>query len=236
MIRAMTFDFWNTLYGDPRNKDVLERRVERFYKVLKGEGFRYTRQAILEAFRACWGKAHYEQRVNGREMTPLGHLEYIKKKLSLRSNALLDGELYQAYTQVMLDVPPTLNDGVPEVLKELSTRYRLAVICNTGATPGVILRKIMKADGIYSYFNVTVFSDEVGWAKPNTRIFMYTLSRISVQPTEAVHVGDDGITDVIGAKKAGMKVVWFCPGAKWALPECDWHIRRMPELLDLFLD
>ena len=93
----------------------------------------------------------------------------------------------------------------------------------------------MKKEKLDEYFQVLVFSDEVAWAKPNIRIFRHTLGQLGLEPQEAVHVGDDPITDVIGARKTGMKAVWLAPEARWAVPECDWHIKELRELMDILL-
>lgn len=234
MFKVLTFDFWNTLYKDPETKNITEHRLDRFMEVLTGVGYEHKRETVREAFKLCWRWAYLRQRAQGLEVTPRGHLEYIKSKLNLRPDPNLDKRLYEAYTEALLDVLPDLTDGVVEVLAELSLRYKLAVICNTGATPGVVLKSIMNLHRIRGFFALTVFSDEVGWAKPNTRIFLYTLSCLSVTPEEAVHIGDDALTDVIGARKTGMKAVWFYPRARWPVPECNWHIRSLSELTGIF--
>lgn len=235
MLKAVTFDFWNTLYVGPYRRDVLWQRVSRVHKVLAESGYHYTEEEIGSTFKSCWRKAHFYERVEGLEMTPGQHLEYINHQLGLNPDGALFDRLYQAYTEIFLDCPPRLNQGLPKVLQELSPHYQLAVICNTGATPGVVLREVMKREQMDDYFQVLVFSDEVTWAKPNTRIFQHTLAQLGVEPQEAVHVGDDPITDVIGARKMGMKAVWLAPEVRWAVPECNWHIRELRELIDILL-
>lgn len=234
MIKAVTFDFWNTLYKGPGANNVTEKRIELVLGVMEQIGVDLDRRTIVKAFKRCWQRAYFYQRVKGLEITPRGHVECIKKELGLKLDTASDDKLYRAYTGALLEAPPEMNDGARDVLAELNGRYRLAVICNTGATPGLVLRKLMAGDGILDFFKLTVFSDEVGWAKPNVRIFRYTLQRLGVCAGEAVHVGDDTITDVIGAKRAGMKAVWIFPKARAPVRECDWHIRDLRELLHIF--
>jgi putative hydrolase of the HAD superfamily len=54
---------------------------------------------------------------------------------------------------------------------------------------------------------VLTFSDECGIRKPAPEIFLRTLSAMGVAPDEAVHVGDDPVLDVEGARDAGMRTV-----------------------------
>lgn len=151
------------------------------------------------------------------------------------ANSDIEEAAYRSYTRTLLDLPPVINEGVLETLPVLADKYKLAVICNTGATPGAILRELIKKDGLYDYFGVLVFSDEVGFAKPSTRIFNYALEHLGIaNPADAAHIGDDAITDVIGAKKTGMKAVWLAPGELWAVPEADYHVQNVNELINLF--
>jgi FMN phosphatase YigB (HAD superfamily) len=57
-----------------------------------------------------------------------------------------------------------------------------------------------------------VFSDEIGIRKPEARIFETALGHLGLAPSEVVHVGDDLVADVAGAKRLGMRAVWFDVG------------------------
>lgn len=52
-----------------------------------------------------------------------------------------------------------------------------------------------------------MFSNEYGLLKPRPEIFLETLSRIDVEPSEAVHIGDKPDLDILGAKNAGLKAI-----------------------------
>jgi len=56
-------------------------------------------------------------------------------------------------------------------------------------------------------FDVTAFSSDVGFAKPDPRIFHRVLRDLAVEPGEAVFVGDRPEDDVAGARAAGMKAI-----------------------------
>jgi len=86
---------------------------------------------------------------------------------------------------------------------------RLALISNTGMTPGFTFRTYLEQQGMLAYFDVLTFSDEVKLAKPSKDIFLLTLRALSAAPSQAVHVGDHVKNDVVGAKRAGLKTVWI---------------------------
>ena len=109
---------------------------------------------------------------------------------------------------LLLDRPDVVEE-VPAVLAELSTKYRLAVISDTGITPGRVLRQILQTDGLLDYFTQLTFSDEVGYSKPHPNSFLRTLEKLQASPASAVHVGDLLRTDIVGAKSVGMRGVQY---------------------------
>ena len=234
MIKAITFDFWNTLYVIPADQSLSERRVKDMGTVLEAAGLKVAPQLMREAFKYGWYKAWYQQRAYGKEISPSGQVQYIIEKLGVKLSSATEDKIFLAYTGTLLEVPPVINHDVLETLPALAQKYKLAIICNTGATPGTVLRKIVNKDKLDVYFKVMVFSDEVGFAKPSTQIFNYTLQHLGIENHAAVHIGDDPITDAIGAKRAGMTSVWLAPEEQWAVPEADYHVCSVKELLTLF--
>jgi FMN phosphatase YigB (HAD superfamily) len=81
---------------------------------------------------------------------------------------------------------------------------RLGMICDTGLTPGRVVRRLLHQLGLLTYFDVCVFSDEVGVPKPDPRIFHTALDALAADASHAAHVGDLLRTDVAGARGVGM--------------------------------
>ena len=96
--------------------------------------------------------------------------------------------------------------GVAATLEELKKRYLLGVISNA---EGWYQHSKLDHLGIAEYFQVIVTSGEVGYSKPDSRIFEMALELASVKPHEALFVGDRLDIDVTGAVAAGMHAVWF---------------------------
>jgi putative hydrolase of the HAD superfamily len=61
--------------------------------------------------------------------------------------------------------------------------------------------------GIADYFDLMLFSDEVGIRKPNLKIFQIATQKLQTKPCSIVHVGDNLKSDVWGAKEAGFKAI-----------------------------
>jgi putative hydrolase of the HAD superfamily len=95
---------------------------------------------------------------------------------------------------------------VHEVLQKLIGRYKLAVICDTDAS-GKSVREIMKKGRILEYFDAVIVSSEVGVTKPDEKIFRIALNKLSLQPSEAIMVGNRISRDIVGGNKLGMRTI-----------------------------
>ena len=74
-------------------------------------------------------------------------------------------------------------------------------------------------------------SEQIGWAKPDARIFRAALERTGVDAYRAIHVGDNYNKDVLGAVAAGIDAVLLDRAGGEAVH--DPTIRSLDELLVL---
>jgi putative hydrolase of the HAD superfamily len=88
--------------------------------------------------------------------------------------------------------------------------------------------------GFLDKVDFVVTSDEAGAQKPYPPIFELALQRAEARPAEAVHVGDQHHSDVVGAQRVGITPVLLDRrGAYDNVNDCA-HIRDMQALVDLF--
>jgi FMN hydrolase / 5-amino-6-(5-phospho-D-ribitylamino)uracil phosphatase len=92
-------------------------------------------------------------------------------------------------------------DDVRPSLLRLRSRYRLFALSNGNAD--------LQRCGIADLFAGHVTASAAGAAKPDARIFARLLAVAGVEPHQVLHIGDDPLTDVIGATRAGMQAVWL---------------------------
>jgi putative hydrolase of the HAD superfamily len=90
-------------------------------------------------------------------------------------------------------------------LDALGQRYRLALVSNGRSHEQ--RRKIAQFE-LEQHFEVLAISEELGALKPDRAIFRHALDALGVQPSAALHVGDDARADIDGAKAAGLSAVW----------------------------
>lgn len=96
--------------------------------------------------------------------------------------------------------------GALALLEALHPRAPIGVISNN--VVGEQLDKITVC-GMKPYLDTVVFSEEAGVAKPEARIFEIALARLGASADETVMVGDAWGTDIVGARAAGIRAVWF---------------------------
>jgi HAD superfamily hydrolase (TIGR01509 family) len=219
MIRAVTVDFWGTLIFEGPSADdrYRQRRLADFERILAGAGFAVPSHALAAGYDRS---ARELARIwaESRDVPVERHVAFVldgaQAGLSARVPAETLGALAEAYAGPALLVPPRADDGARHALEALARRgLALAVVSNTMRTPGRALRVVLEGHGLLAPFAHLTFSDEVGVRKPAPEIFHLTLARLGVSPGEAVHVGDDPVLDVAGARSAGMRVIQVAPEA-----------------------
>jgi HAD superfamily hydrolase (TIGR01509 family) len=92
-------------------------------------------------------------------------------------------------------------DDVRPALLRLSSRYRLFALSNGNAD--------LRRCGIADLFAGHMTARTAGAAKPDARIFQRLADLAGVEPARVLHIGDDPMTDVVGATRAGMQAVWL---------------------------
>lgn len=239
MIQAVTFDLWQTLILETpedlrRGKEL---RLERMREVLKEKGYPISPSELEEAYQAVGRKLEViwqnQVDISPREQVQL-LLQSLDPELPLSLGEETMRRLEEAYASPVLTITPALNDGAVETLKALEERgVKLGLICNTGRTPGGVLRIVLERLGIFHFLDALSFSNELRLRKPNPRIFIHTLDLLGVKPSQAVHIGDDLETDVAGAKRVGMFALWLRQGEDPPpAPEvADGIIGSLPEVL-----
>ncbi len=93
-----------------------------------------------------------------------------------------------------------------------------------------MLRRLLDRVGVLARFRVLSFSDEVSVRKPAAEIFRDTLARAGVRPAGAVHLGDDPVSDIAGARAAGMRAIHYAPDGRAPTQEADAVLRHFGNL------
>ncbi len=97
----------------------------------------------------------------------------------------------------------TLYDDALATLSELAKKYQMGIIANQN---GDVL-PLMQKYGITGFFKVLVLSSQIGFRKPDRRIFDTALLKAGKSAPECVMIGDRLDTDIKPANELGMKTI-----------------------------
>lgn len=124
-----------------------------------------------------------------------------------------------------------LMEDTIEVLDQLSKKYRMAILTNGDS---VSQRGKLNTFPHLDWFEIVMVAGDYPWAKPDVRIFKLLCKKLKVMPYEVVFVGDTIVSDIIGAKNAGMKTVWVQGNEELNSDLPDIRLYRLSELLSVF--
>lgn len=204
MIKAVTYDLWNTLV---HNRNYGEFRLPSLKRILSENGYIFEDSIVKDAYLGGFRySGHIIRTENQRHVEPQEIVAEVLRLLGVENNSIIS-ELAAMYEDSFLCDPPKLKEGVFEAL-EYTKKYKVGLVSVTGVSPGRLVRGVMRKYGILDYFESLSFSDEVKWVKPNVKLYHHASEALGVAPEDTVHIGDSMKGDIVGAINAGMKAVW----------------------------
>jgi putative hydrolase of the HAD superfamily len=206
MIRAITFDLWDTIVID--NSDEPKRaaqgldpkgqmRIELFVAEVRAHHFEIGRKRAEEAFVHATNQFNYWWKMEHRTPSVMTRLESAFSFLEVPPTPGVN-QLAHALENMEVEIPPELAPGIRPCLEALHGNFKLGIISDAIVTPGTGLRKILEHHGLLHFFDVFVFSDEAGAAKPSQVVFRRAISEFDIEPDELIHIGDRETNDVEG--------------------------------------
>lgn len=97
-----------------------------------------------------------------------------------------------------------------KVLLELKEHYRMVLVSNFYGNIATVLKEF----GLDGIFEDIIESAVVGVRKPDPKIFTLGVEVLNLSPREVVVVGDSMDKDIIPARQAGCRTIWF-KGEGW---------------------
>lgn len=198
--RALTFDFWNTLARP--NPHFAAARNNELHSFINGTR---TVDEISTIYKTL--KAELDQRAEarGEGFSTLDCFGFLLTELKAADEYPQYGkvvELMDRIQTIAMTFPPIITDDTVRMLKRVqSENLNVAIISNTNFISGNTIRQILTSRGIR--IHTTVFSDECGFAKPTSEIFVNAMNQLSCSAEEFVHIGDSEICDLNGAHNIG---------------------------------
>lgn len=128
-----------------------------------------------------------------------------------------------------------LYDETLDVLNKLKDKYKLLMLTNGSSQLQHL--KLSLSPELAPYFDHIVISGEFGEGKPSENIFKYALNLLEVDKREAVMIGDNPNTDILGAVRSDIDSIWINHHNK-KLEEITptFEVKRLKEVLPIIKD
>lgn len=199
---AIFFDLHGTLLISDDINDSWDKWAHAFHKAMQEKGSNISFNDFQERLEGMFEDKEPEYNESGftlfmRRVKQLGFdLELDIPSSEVRP--MVDSIIRVWHNGTYLD-PET-----KPVLTKLREKYPVGLITNWEHAPRIY--ELVDELGLSSYLDVITVSDEVGYAKPDPRIFTPALEAIGATAEDSYYVGDMDL-DVEGALKAGLKPV-----------------------------
>ncbi len=147
-------------------------------------------------------------------------------------------KVFPSFSGPMADWPEVAEvEGAASALTALKDQYSLVIATNAvDSTPEQVWQALRRVS-LAGYFKAVFTSSELGAKKPESHFFRQIASVLDETADHLVMIGDDYAVDILGAKAAGWKAVWYNPNHQIApglLPFQDAEIAaliRLPQAL-----
>lgn len=193
MIKAVFFDWLDTVaHPEPD-------RHELFYQVAQELGVELPPQRLRKGIYAAENQAPAgapPRWSEGKDAAPfIRYQEILSAEVGVKLSREVMLEITRRVSQLARSATWVLYDDVLPTVKALKQR---------GLILGLISNIYLGRAGLETYLEFVVTSKEAGVDKPESPIFLLALERAGVNASEAVYIGDQYQTDVLGARGVGI--------------------------------
>ena len=201
MIKAVFFDFYNTLVRFwPPIEQIQCAACQEFGLTLSEEGIKHGYSVADVYF-------NRENELNPLALRPdPDRLEFFSRYEQIilgEAGVPVSLDLARRIWEMASSVPKEFapfDDTAPALSQLHADGYRLGIISNLRRDTDQICQRL----GLRQYLDYFINSADAGAEKPGAPIFLAALQQATVNPDEAVHVGDQHRSDVVGARAVGI--------------------------------
>ena len=208
-LRAVTFDYWDTIYtGAPApergalRKAAIRNLFATFDRAVPDEEFAALYRAAGVEFERWW-------RDEQRGYTTQERIRWLLARVNVDrpADCAHVAAAERAVDDALLSHPAPHIPGAGDGLTRLASVYTLGIVSDTGFASGKAQDRLLAQDQLLALFKATVYSMDIGHAKPRPEPFAAALRALGSAPADTLHIGDNERTDVRGALAAGLRAV-----------------------------
>lgn len=203
-IRAITFDFWGTLFRNANGEARTQRRIDQLCEAT-GCAAGDAAEALEEVAREFM-RVHIEEK---RTKTPEDAVDIACRHLGRTLGEEQASRLAGQFARAIVEHPAVPIDDALEAVEAAAGACPIGLISDTGISPGSSLSQLLERNGFLPHFAALTYSDEVGVSKPQAPMFERTAQALGVAPHEILHIGDLEPTDIDGILAMGGTAALF---------------------------
>ena len=231
MVKAIIFDLDDTLLWDKKSVETafqvtcqlaatqvsidpikLEEavRIEASELYSSYETFPFTKLIGINPFEGLWGTFDDEGELfqKMKNIVPAYRREaWTGGLLRLGIDDAELGQQLADHFPLARKAHPFLYDETIQVLDRLKDHYQMVLLTN--GSPTLQQTKLEITAELAPYFTHVVISGAFGKGKPDPSIFQFALAQCNLQAEEVLMVGDNLMTDILGASRAGIRSIWI---------------------------
>jgi HAD superfamily hydrolase (TIGR01509 family) len=237
MIRAVLFDLDDTLvdFRPMSPRALFEAGAGRVYAYLTARGCSLPAfDPFLRRLRAIARRIEWRTWLTGGEPDERRLLSRVCHDYGLQRDEISLSRLGRLWYEPVIDSVEPLSRDVISTLHALRDgNVKLALVVNT-RHHGPAIDRHLAALGLLDFFPVRAYSSEHGTRKPHAHLYEWALARLGVGASQALFVGDDARTDLLGARRCGLRTCLRTRTPQRCRAQADYAIERIAELLAIF--
>ena len=201
MVKAVFFDFYNTLVNyDPPREELEARALKDLGIDVSPEAFRRPLVIADEFIYREHARSPLSKR--SKEETKAVFAQYqgiVLNEAGIDASPKLIAAILGKWQQLKFKLV-LFDDVIPALTHLKGLGLILGLISNVDRDITPVCQEL----GLSAMLQVVVTSQGVGFNKPQPGIFLVALEQAGVKSSEAIYVGDQHQIDVVGANEAGM--------------------------------
>ena len=217
------FDLYGTLADihTEENDPLVWKKLALFYGYYDAD---YSSEELKERYAAIIAgeesKMKSEKKDDAHEAHPEVQIEEVFQKLFEEKGVKADPTLAVhagQFFRILSTDYVKLYDGVTDLLETLKkTGKKIYLLSNAQR---IFTEYEMHTLGIAKYFDDIFISSTCGVKKPDSRFFQLLIDKYNLDITKSIMIGNDGISDIAGAKSVGLDTFYIHSNISPKLPE-----------------
>lgn len=201
LIKAVFFDLYNTLARFHPPREQLQVQAARAFGLDLEPAAIVRGYVDADHFMTAQNAKQHIQRMAPEER--LAFFAEYERLILVASGVDASRELAGKVWARVREIPSSLapfDDSLPTLEAVKARGLSAGLISNIYQDLGDLCRRL----GMAPYLDFMVSSQSAGAEKPHPKIFLAALAKAGVEPSEAIHVGDQYHGDVVGARGVGI--------------------------------